>query len=218
MVEFDFNFDQIELDYESSALTVVNKDEFYKQKPVLKFRNKNQFIIDKKRKLEKIDEAESSNAAINRMKSIIMTSKGELVGATPTDDQPEGLELHTDVFTSSEQDDIVERVFLEQEMGHTGRLRRRTYSEPRKWKRVDCIPNSCIVNIYEAGDCIPLHVDHNDFARSFCMGNDANVPKHCIPGVLYPRVSITLRRMNEDKVPFRFRPDLEIENLRPFEL
>ncbi|XP_020585631.1 uncharacterized protein LOC110028218 [Phalaenopsis equestris] len=78
----------------------------------------------------------------------------------------EGLELHTNVFTSSEQDDNVEHVFLERDMGRAGRLRR-TYSETRKWKH-DCIPNSCIVNIYEAGNCIPPHVDHDDFVRPFC--------------------------------------------------
>lgn len=31
-----------------------------------------------------------------------------------------------------------------------------------------CVPNSCIVNIYEAGDCIPPHIDHHDFVRPFC--------------------------------------------------
>ncbi|KAL6524270.1 hypothetical protein OROGR_016704 [Orobanche gracilis] len=31
-----------------------------------------------------------------------------------------------------------------------------------------CVPNSCIVNIYEAGDCIPPHIDHHDFLRPFC--------------------------------------------------
>nr|GMD10093.1 RNA demethylase ALKBH5-like [Ipomoea batatas] len=30
------------------------------------------------------------------------------------------------------------------------------------------IPNSCIVNIYEEGDCIPPHIDHHDFIRPFC--------------------------------------------------
>lgn len=30
-----------------------------------------------------------------------------------------------------------------------------------------CIPNSCVVNIYEEGDCIPPHIDHHDFARPF---------------------------------------------------
>jgi alkylated DNA repair protein alkB family protein 5 len=29
-------------------------------------------------------------------------------------------------------------------------------------------PNSAIINIYEAGDCIPPHVDHFDFVRPFC--------------------------------------------------
>ncbi|XP_020595536.1 uncharacterized protein LOC110035616 [Phalaenopsis equestris] len=140
-----------------------------------------------------------------------MTSKGELVGATPTDDQPE-----------------------------------------------DSISDSCIVNIYEASDCIPPHIDHHDFARPFytvsfinncnnmfgteiqiigdgefqgsveiplpvgsmliLKGNNTDVAKHCILGVPYPRISLTLRWMNEDKIPFRFRTDPEIENLRPFEL
>ncbi|KAH9298274.1 hypothetical protein KI387_029956, partial [Taxus chinensis] len=31
-----------------------------------------------------------------------------------------------------------------------------------------CIPDSCIVNIYEQGDCIPPHIDHHDFVRPFC--------------------------------------------------
>ncbi|XP_020673992.1 RNA demethylase ALKBH9B-like [Dendrobium catenatum] len=31
-----------------------------------------------------------------------------------------------------------------------------------------CIPNSCIVNIYDRDDCIPPHIDHHDFVRPFC--------------------------------------------------
>ncbi|KAJ7958438.1 oxidoreductase, 2OG-Fe(II) oxygenase family protein [Quillaja saponaria] len=31
-----------------------------------------------------------------------------------------------------------------------------------------CVPDSCIVNIYEEGDCIPPHVDNHDFVRPFC--------------------------------------------------
>ncbi|KAG6528767.1 hypothetical protein ZIOFF_010952 [Zingiber officinale] len=31
-----------------------------------------------------------------------------------------------------------------------------------------CIPNSCIVNIYDKDDCIPPHIDHHDFLRPFC--------------------------------------------------
>ncbi|XP_042520763.1 RNA demethylase ALKBH9B-like [Macadamia integrifolia] len=31
-----------------------------------------------------------------------------------------------------------------------------------------CVPNSCIVNIYDKGDCIPPHIDHHDFLRPFC--------------------------------------------------
>ncbi|CAN6463550.1 unnamed protein product [Victoria cruziana] len=31
-----------------------------------------------------------------------------------------------------------------------------------------CTPDSCIVNIYDVGDCIPPHIDHHDFVRPFC--------------------------------------------------
>eukprot|EP00271_Cylindrocystis_brebissonii_P010525 TRINITY_DN26723_c0_g1_i1.p1 TRINITY_DN26723_c0_g1~~TRINITY_DN26723_c0_g1_i1.p1 ORF type:complete len:939 (-),score=248.54 TRINITY_DN26723_c0_g1_i1:601-3417(-) len=31
-----------------------------------------------------------------------------------------------------------------------------------------CIPDSCIINIYEVDDCIPPHIDHHDFVRPFC--------------------------------------------------
>ncbi|KAL5726832.1 mRNA N(6)-methyladenine demethylase [Ranunculus cassubicifolius] len=31
-----------------------------------------------------------------------------------------------------------------------------------------CVPDSCIVNIYDEGDCIPPHIDHHDFVRPFC--------------------------------------------------
>lgn len=31
-----------------------------------------------------------------------------------------------------------------------------------------CIPDSCIVNVYDVGDCIPPHIDNHDFVRPFC--------------------------------------------------
>ncbi|KAI3989056.1 hypothetical protein MKX01_033092 [Papaver californicum] len=31
-----------------------------------------------------------------------------------------------------------------------------------------CIPDSCIINIYDEGDCIPPHIDNLDFVRPFC--------------------------------------------------
>ncbi|GAV61162.1 2OG-FeII_Oxy_2 domain-containing protein [Cephalotus follicularis] len=34
-----------------------------------------------------------------------------------------------------------------------------------------CVPNSCIVNIYDEGDCIPPHIDHHDFLRPFCTAS-----------------------------------------------
>ncbi|XP_044444453.1 uncharacterized protein [Triticum aestivum] len=32
----------------------------------------------------------------------------------------------------------------------------------------DCVPDSCIVNMYDPGDCIPPHIDSHDFVRPFC--------------------------------------------------
>ncbi|GKE12047.1 2-oxoglutarate (2OG) and Fe(II)-dependent oxygenase superfamily protein, partial [Tanacetum coccineum] len=31
-----------------------------------------------------------------------------------------------------------------------------------------CVPDTCIVNIYDEGNCIPPHVDSHDFRRPFC--------------------------------------------------
>ncbi|XAR57975.1 hypothetical protein NMG60_11026298 [Bertholletia excelsa] len=32
---------------------------------------------------------------------------------------------------------------------------------------LSCVPDSCIVNIYEEGDCVPPHIDNHDFLRPF---------------------------------------------------
>ncbi|OVA00644.1 Oxoglutarate/iron-dependent dioxygenase [Macleaya cordata] len=220
----------------------------------------------------------------------------------------QGLELHTQVFNEEEQKRIVDFVYHIQTLGRARKLRERTYSEPRKWKRgkgrvtmqfgccynyavdkrgnkpgivrdeeVDpipplfrsmiqrmvkwsvlpptCVPDSCIVNIYEEGDCIPPHIDHHDFLRPFCTvsflaecnilfgsnldivgdgefsgpvsiplpigsvlvlkGNGADVAKHCVPGVPAKRISITFRKMDESKLPFKFRPDPELQGIHP---
>ncbi|KAG9444026.1 hypothetical protein H6P81_015366 [Aristolochia fimbriata] len=219
-----------------------------------------------------------------------------------------GLELHTGVFDAVEQKKIVDYVYSLQDLGRKGKLRERTYSEPKKWMRgkgrvtlqfgccynyatdkngnppgiirdeeVDpipsffktiikrlvqwhvlphtCVPNSCIVNIYDEGDCIPPHIDHHDFLRPFCTvsflaecnilfganlkvegpgvfsgpvsiplpigsvlilnGNGADVAKHCVPGVPAKRISITFRKMDETKLPYTFKPDPELQGLRP---
>ncbi|KAI0497992.1 hypothetical protein KFK09_021233 [Dendrobium nobile] len=47
----------------------------------------------------------------------------------------DGLELHTGVFSAAEQARIVDCVYDFPEKGRKGRLRGRTYSEPRKWMR-----------------------------------------------------------------------------------
>lgn len=219
----------------------------------------------------------------------------------------QGLELHTGVFNAEEQKKIVDCVYQFQRMGQNGKLRARTYSEPRKWMRgkgrvtiqfgccynyavdkngnppgiirdeeVDplppllkqmikrmvrwhvlpatCVPNSCIVNIYDEGDCIPPHIDHHDFLRPFCTvsflaecnilfgsnlkilnpgeffgpvsialpigsvlvlnGNGADVAKHCVPGVPAKRISITFRKMDESKIPYRYAPDAELQGVK----
>ncbi|XP_061337200.1 RNA demethylase ALKBH9B-like [Gastrolobium bilobum] len=221
----------------------------------------------------------------------------------------QGLELHTGVFNSLEQNKIVECIYRLEWRGKQGKLRERTYSEPKKWMRgkgrvtiqfgccynyavdkngnppgilrdeeVDplpplfkqmikrmvrwnivpstCIPDSCIVNIYDEGDCIPPHIDHHDFVRPFftvsflneCRillgsnlqvvapgefsgpasiplpigsvfvlnGNGANVAKHCIPSVKSKRISITFRKMDESKLPYKFSPYPDLVGIKPF--
>ncbi|KAI4298998.1 hypothetical protein L6164_032498 [Bauhinia variegata] len=221
----------------------------------------------------------------------------------------QGLELHTRVFNFEEQQKIIELCYQLQRKGREGRLRGRTYSEPKKWMRgkgrvkiqfgccynyatdkygnppcimrsekVDsipylfrqmikrmvrwnivpstCIPNSCIINIYEPGDCIPPHIDHHDFVRPFCTvsllsecdivfgseleivgpgefsgpvsiplpvgsvlvlnGNGADIAKHCVPSVPTKRISITFRKMDDNKLPHEFRPDPELARIKPF--
>lgn len=118
-----------------------------------------------------------------------------------------------------------------------------------------CVPNSCIVNIYDEGDCIPPHIDHHDFLRPFCTvsfltecnilfgsslkildagefsgpvsislpkgsvlilnGNGADVAKHCVPAVPAKRISITFRKMDESRLPYKYSPDPELLNVRP---
>ncbi|PKU62769.1 ALKBH5 [Dendrobium catenatum] len=34
---------------------------------------------------------------------------------------------------------------------------------------INCVPDSCIINIYEPGDCIPPHIDSLDFVRPFSI-------------------------------------------------
>ncbi|KAF9597875.1 hypothetical protein IFM89_021960 [Coptis chinensis] len=126
-----------------------------------------------------------------------------------------------------------------------------------KWRILPttCIPNSCIVNIYNEGDCIPPHIDHHDFVRPFCTvsfltesnilfgtnlrpvgegefsgaakiplpvgsvlilkGNGADVAKHCVPAVHKKRISITFRKMDDSKLPFKFSPDPGLQGIQP---
>ncbi|CAN4108096.1 unnamed protein product [Withania somnifera] len=118
-----------------------------------------------------------------------------------------------------------------------------------------CVPDSCIVNIYDEGDCIPPHIDHHDFVRPFCTvsflseckilfgtslkivnpgdfsgpfslplplgsvlvlnGNGADVAKHCVPSVPAKRISITFRKMDVNKLPYRYTLDPELSRIKP---
>ncbi|XP_042519745.1 RNA demethylase ALKBH9B-like [Macadamia integrifolia] len=231
----------------------------------------------------------------------------EMINGRPIDILS-GLELHTIVFNEREQREIVDYVYELQRQGQEGRLRARTYSEPKKWMRgkgrvtiqfgccynyaedkkgnppgimrdeeVDpipslfksmikrlvrwnvlpstCVPNSCIVNIYDKGDCIPPHIDHHDFLRPFCTvsfltqcnilfgsnlkikgagefsgpvdiplpagsvlvlsGNGSDIAKHCVPSVPAKRISITFRKMDDRKLPFKFNPNPELQGIQP---
>ncbi|KAL9249272.1 RNA demethylase ALKBH9B-like protein [Drosera capensis] len=94
-----------------------------------------------------------------------------------------------------------------------------------------CVPNSCIVNIYDKGDCIPPHIDHHDFVRPFCtvsllaecnilFGSKLNViaPGEFSGPVSIPLplgISVTFRKMDESKIPYGFTPDPELLNIKP---
>ncbi|XP_020600172.1 uncharacterized protein LOC110039450 [Phalaenopsis equestris] len=49
-------------------------------------------------------------------------------------------------------------------------------------------------------------------------GKGANLAKHCIPSVPRRRVFVTIRRMDDNKVPYGYRFDLDLERLQPLEL
>ncbi|KAH7425808.1 hypothetical protein KP509_11G072400 [Ceratopteris richardii] len=172
----------------------------------------------KKRFSSKEEKVEDRALRIGRKKCFTCTEYIE-------DGQPvnilEGLELHTNVFSHSEQRRIIKFIWNLQQKGRNRDLQGRTYCEPHKWmpgkgrvtiqfgccynyavdkegnppgilqaEQVDeipsmlkviikrlvqwhvlpasCVPDSCIVNIYDVGDCIPPHIDHHDFLRPFC--------------------------------------------------
>ncbi|XP_020599137.1 uncharacterized protein LOC110038600 [Phalaenopsis equestris] len=49
-------------------------------------------------------------------------------------------------------------------------------------------------------------------------GNGADLAKHYIPRVPWHKVLVTLRRMDHSKIPYGFQSDLELEELRLYEL
>ncbi|KAL2906753.1 RNA demethylase ALKBH5 [Bienertia sinuspersici] len=94
-----------------------------------------------------------------------------------------------------------------------------------------CVPDSCIVNIYEEGDCIPPHIDNHDFVRPFCtisflsecnivFGTDLKIegPGEFSGAIAIPLpvgISITFRRMDESKRPDYYSPEPDLQGLEP---
>ncbi|RRT74651.1 hypothetical protein B296_00016729 [Ensete ventricosum] len=90
----------------------------------------------------------------------------------------DGLELHTGVFSAAEQKRIVDF----DKNGNPPGILKNVVADPVphlfkviirrlvRWHVIPrtCIPDSCIVNIYELGDSIPPHIDNHDFVRPFC--------------------------------------------------
>ncbi|XP_020571363.1 uncharacterized protein LOC110018403 [Phalaenopsis equestris] len=106
----------------------------------------------------------------------------------------EGLELHTRILSESDERKILDCVFDLRDKGRVGLLRKRIEGNPlwiirheevdpipskikKMIKRMvswcilpaDCVPNSCTINIYVEGACIPPHIDHRDFLRPFSI-------------------------------------------------
>ncbi|XP_059654533.1 RNA demethylase ALKBH9B-like [Cornus florida] len=94
-----------------------------------------------------------------------------------------------------------------------------------------CVPDNCIVNIYDEGDCIPPHIDNHQFVRPFCtvsflsqcniiFGTNLEVvgageftgPSE-IPLLL--GISITFRKMDKSKWPIGFVPEPDLQGLQP---
>ncbi|KAH0461795.1 hypothetical protein IEQ34_009370 [Dendrobium chrysotoxum] len=81
---------------------------------------------------------------------------------------------------------------------------------------ISCVSDSCIINIYEPGDCIPPHIDSHDFVRSVLVlnGNGSDLAKHCIPAVSYKRIYVTFRKMDKEKRPHNFKLDSDFQNIK----
>ncbi|KAL6994977.1 mRNA N(6)-methyladenine demethylase [Sarracenia purpurea var. burkii] len=160
----------------------------------------------------------------------------------------QGLELHTQVFNAEEQKEIVDFVYSLQRMGQNGRLRARTYSEPKKWMRgkgrvtmqfgccynyaVDKNGNPPGIVRDEEVDPLPLlfkQMINRMRWRVFgpvsiplpvgsvliLSGNGADIVKHCVPGVPAKRISITFRKMDDNKQPHTYSSDPDLMGIKP---
>ncbi|GAU39890.1 hypothetical protein TSUD_04820 [Trifolium subterraneum] len=157
----------------------------------------------------------------------------------------QGLELHTDVFNFTEQNEIVEYIYRLQRIGQEGRLRDKTYSKPRKWMRgkgretiqfgccynyaVDKNGNPPVSFLSEAkilfGSNLkairpgefsgPASISLPVGSVFVLKGNGADIAKHCVPSVSSKRISITFRKMDERKLPYNFSPDPELMGIKP---
>ncbi|GAU41360.1 hypothetical protein TSUD_390470 [Trifolium subterraneum] len=120
----------------------------------------------------------------------------------------QGLELHTDVFNFTEQNEIVECIYRLQRMGQEGRLRDKTYSKPRKWMRD--------LKAIRPGEFSgPASISLPVGSVFVLKGNGADIAKHCVPSVSSKRISITFRKMDERKLPYYFSPDPELMGIKP---
>ncbi|KAH0456249.1 hypothetical protein IEQ34_014156 [Dendrobium chrysotoxum] len=95
---------------------------------------------------------------------------------------------------------------------------------------ISCVPDSCIINIYEPGDCIPPHIDSHDFIRPFCtvsflskcniiFGHKIKIvgPGEFIGSASIPLpvgISVTFRKIDKAKQPHNFKFDSNFQNIK----
>ncbi|XBJ06377.1 hypothetical protein VPH35_025009 [Triticum aestivum] len=96
----------------------------------------------------------------------------------------QGLELHANVFSPDEQFGCCYNYAADRDGNPPGIVRDEAVDPlppllaamARRlvlWRVLppSCVPDSCIVNVYDVDDCIPPHVDHHDFLRPFCTAS-----------------------------------------------
>ncbi|KAF2290846.1 hypothetical protein GH714_015792 [Hevea brasiliensis] len=140
----------------------------------------------------------------------------------------EGLELHSLVFSAVEQTRIVNYVHELQELGSKGKLKGDcipphidNHDFVRPFCTVSFVSECNIVfgtnlKVVRAGEftgsiAIPLPVG----SVLVLNGNAADVSKHCVPSVTSKRISITFRKMDDEKRPIGFVPEPDLQGIEP---